>query len=184
MKATFLSICFMLLFSFSYGQADNQSTKNTTVGFELDAVPYIFKGYYGSVWVGHNHLRYRAVITKIETPDFVLEDGFTNNEMKVYATIVDYFFKPDFEGWWIGPGLEYWDATIQTDAKLETAEYNNIIFTLGGGYVWKFYKNFYLNPWVAGHLRIGGDKDVMVDQSTFETKLIIPEISVKLGWHF
>ena len=46
------------------------------------------------------------------------------------------------------------------------------------------HKNFYLNPWVAGHLRIGGDKNVIVDQSTFETKLLIPEISIKLGWHF
>ncbi len=184
MKATLLSISFLLLFSFSYGQADNQLPKNTRVGFELDAVPYIFKGYYGSVWIGHNQFRYRAVITKIETPDFILEDGFTNNEMKVYAAIVDYFFKPDFEGWWIGPGLEYWDATIQTDAMLNTSEYNNLIFTVGGGYIWKFYKNFYLNPWVAGHLRIAGDKDVIVDQRTFETKLIIPEVSVKLGWHF
>ncbi|MFP2996853.1 hypothetical protein ABN763_13130 [Spongiivirga sp. MCCC 1A20706] len=184
MKALLFSICFILCLGWSYGQTDNTVKSKTTVGFELDAVPYIFKGYYGSIWVGHNHFRYRAVITKIETPDFILEDGFTNNEMNVYAVIADYFFKPDFEGWWIGPGLEYWDATIQTDAKLETAAYNNIIFTLGGGYVWKFYKNFYLNPWVAGHLRIGGDKNVIVDQSTFETKLLIPEISIKLGWHF
>ncbi|MEX0288634.1 MAG: hypothetical protein AB3N14_05950 [Flavobacteriaceae bacterium] len=173
-----------LFFIVTYSQDDEKQTRSTTVGFELDAVPYIFDGYYASVWVGHNHLRYRAVITNIDTPDFILEDGFTNNEIKVYAAIVDYFFKPDFKGWWIGPGLEYWDASIQTDAKLETAEYSNTIFTLGGGYVWKFHKNFYLNPWVAGHLRIAGDKEVRVDQSTFETPVLIPEISVKLGWHF
>ncbi|TMU56500.1 hypothetical protein [Flagellimonas algicola] len=173
-----------LLLTAALGQDTENLVKKTTVGFELDAVPYLFEGYYGSVWVGHNHLRYRAVITKIETPSFILEDGFTNNEMKVYAAIVDYFFKPGFEGWWIGPGLEYWDATIQTDAKLETAEYNNTIFTLGGGYVWKFHKNFYLNPWAAVHLRIAGDKEVRVDQSIYETPLLIPEISLKLGWHF
>ncbi len=161
-----------------------QETTTSTVGVELDALPYITGGYYGSVWYGNNHMRYRAVITQVTMPEFVLEDGFTNNEIKVYAAIVDYFFKPDFEGWWIGPGLEYWDAKIQTDAELETAEYNNTIFTFGGGYVWKFYKNFYLNPWAAAHLRIAGDKNVVVDGSTFETKLIIPEISVKLGWHF
>ncbi len=184
MKAIFLSFCFVLLSISFHAQEDNQSTRSTSIGFELDAVPYIFKGYYGSVWVGHNHFRYRAVITKIETPDFILKDGFTNNEINVYAAIVDYFFKPDFEGWWIGPGLEYWDAKIQTNSKLETVEYNNTIFTIGGGYIWKFYKNFYLNPWVAGHLRIAGDKEVIVDQSTFETPLFTPEISLKLGWHF
>ncbi|WP_420399643.1 hypothetical protein [Flagellimonas sp.] len=174
----------LLLVMSTYGQDAEVQAKKTTVGFELDAVPYLFEGYYGSVWVGHDHFRYRAVITKIETPSFILEDGFTNNEMKVYAAIVDYFFKPGFEGWWIGPGLEYWDATIQTDAKLETAAYNNTIFTLGGGYVWKFHKNFYLNPWAAVHLRIAGDKEVRVDQSLYETPLLIPEISLKLGWHF
>ena len=175
---------FILTINFSYGQTKDPSTNSTTIGFELDALPYITGGYYGSVWVGHNHLRYRAVIAKTETPDFVLEDGFTNNEIKAYAAIVDYFFKPDYKGWWIGTGLEYWDAKIQTDAKLETAEYNNTVFTVGGGYVWKFYKDFYLNPWVAGHLRIAGDKDVIVDQSMFETKLFLPEVSLKLGWHF
>ncbi len=175
---------FFLFLITAKAQDADQQTKNTTVGFELDAVPYIFNGYYGSVWVGHDHFRYRAVITKIDTPDFILEDGFTNNEMRVYAAIVDYFFKPDFEGWWIGPGLEYWDASIQTDAELETAEYDNLIFTIGGGYVWKFHKNFYLNPWVAVHLRISGDKEVNVDQSVYETPLLIPEVSLKLGWHF
>ncbi|MEO9852335.1 MAG: hypothetical protein ABJE80_13110 [Reichenbachiella sp.] len=184
MRATFLSILFMLQFIFSYGQVDNQSTKNTSLGFELDALPYITGGYYGSAWVGHNHFRYRAVIANVEVPDFFVEDGFTNNEVQAYAAIIDYFFKPGFEGWWIGTGLEYWDSKIQTDAKLETAEFNNTIFTLGGGYVWKFYKNFYLNPWAAGHLRIAGDKDVIVDDSTFETSAFTPEFSLKLGWHF
>ena len=61
---------------------------------------------------------------------------------------------------------------------------SDTIFTIGGGYVWKFHKNFYLNPWVAGHLSIAGDKAVVVDESTYEPPLFLPEISLKLGWHF
>ena len=179
-----LLILFVLLLNVTYGQDTDQQVKSTTIGVELDALPYITGGYYGSVWVGHKQFRYRAVVAKTEVPEFYVEDGFTNNEVQAYAAIVDYFFKPDFKGWWIGTGLEYWDSTIQTDAKLETAEYNNTVFTLGGGYVWKFHKNFYLNPWVAGHLRIAGDKDVSVDNSIFETPVFTPEISLKLGWHF
>ncbi len=57
MKATFLSICFIVCFSFSYAQTDNQSKTNTRIGFELDALPYITGGYYGSIWVGHNNFR-------------------------------------------------------------------------------------------------------------------------------
>lgn len=176
-------IFFALFMYATYGQTDGKS-ESTTVGFEIDALPYITGGYYGSAWVGHNHFRYRAVIAKLETPEFFVKEGFANNEVEAYAAIVDYFFKPNFEAWWIAAGLEYWDSKIQTDAKLETAEYNNTIFTVGGGYVWKFHKNFYLNPWVAGHLRIAGDKDVSVDDSTFETPSVIPEFSLKIGWHF
>ncbi|WP_147415865.1 hypothetical protein [Ulvibacterium marinum] len=175
---------FLSVLCMTYGQFNNQQVKETTVGFELDALPYLTGGYYGSVWVGHNHFRYRVVVANLEMPDFFVEDGFTNNELQAYAVIVDYFFKPELKGWWVGTGLEYWDSKIQTDAELETADYNNTVFTLGGGYVWKFHKNFYLNPWAAAHLRVAGDKDVPVDSSIFETPLFTPEISLKLGWHF
>jgi hypothetical protein len=164
-----------------------QSTKiqpRTTVGFEVDALPYITGGYYASAWIGHNHLRYRAVVSKLNAPDFYVKEGFTNNTIQAYAAIADYFFKRDFEGWWVGFGAEYWNSSIQTDAKLETAHYNNGILTAGCGYVWKFYKNFYLNPWAAGHLRIAGDSKVLVNGKEYDPPLFTPEVSLKLGWHF
>lgn len=164
--------------------AQTQENTNSTVGFELDALPYITGGYYGSVWYGKNQMRYRAIITQVTTPEFVLEEGFTNNDIQSYTFITDYFFKPGFEAWWIGAGLEYWDAEIQTDAALETAKYENYVFTVGGGYVWKFHRNFYLNPWVAGHIRIAGDSEVMVDGVEFEPAAFTPELSLKIGWHF
>ena len=174
----------LLLLTCHLANAQTQEGTNKTVGFELDALPYIANGFYASIWYGRNQMRYRGVITKITTPEFVLDDGFTNNDMYVYALITEYFFKPGFEGWWVGTGLEYWDAEIQTDAELETAEYENYIFTVGSGYAWKFHKNFYLNPWVAIHARIAGDSKVLVDSETFEPAVLIPEVSLKLGWHF
>lgn len=38
-----------------------QTTRNSTVGFEVDAFPYITGGYYGSVWLGVDHVRFRGV---------------------------------------------------------------------------------------------------------------------------
>jgi len=55
---------------------------------------------------------------------------------------------------------------------------------LGGGYVWEFYRNFYLNSWLATHVVIAGDDEVAVGKRTYELKLFTPEISLKLGWHF
>lgn len=164
--------------------AQNQEKVNQTVGFEIDALPYIAGGFYGSIWYGRNQMRYRTVITNITTPEFVLKDGFTNNDLYVYALITEYFFKSGFEGWWLGTGLEYWDAEIQTEAKLSTSEYENYIFTVGSGYAWKFHKNFYLNPWAAVHVRIAGASEVPVDNKVFEPAPLLPEVSVKLGWHF
>ena len=155
-----------------------------TIGFELDALPFITGGYYGSVWVGHNRFRYRAIVTRLNAPDFYVASGFTRNKINAYTLIADYFFKPHFEKWWVGAGIEYWDCSIQADTKIQTATYQNTIFTLGGGYVWKFYRNFYLNPWVGGHLRLAGDQNVAVDAKTYKPALLSPEASVKLGWHF
>jgi hypothetical protein len=163
---------------------DGVAAKHNSIGFELDALPYITGGYYGSVWVGHNQLRYRAVIAKVTAPDFLLPDEFTNNKIQAYAAIADYFFRPDFNKWWIGTGFEYWRGTIQTDARLRTGKYYQTIFTLGGGYVWKFHGNFYLNPWAAFHARIVGDTSVSVEGKEFNPPAVAPEISLKIGWYF
>ncbi|MCB9314506.1 MAG: hypothetical protein H6569_00060 [Lewinellaceae bacterium] len=180
-KSLFL---FAMLFSLSvFGQTE-QAPHPSSIGLEADVLPYITGGYYGSVWYARDHLRYRAVYTKLTTPEFMLSEGFTNNKMRVYTLLVDYFFKPSVDKWWVGAGFEYWDAQIQTDQKLTTANYNTVVFTVGGGHVWKFYRNFYLNPWAALHLRVAGDTEVPVDERVFEPALFIPEGSLKIGWYF
>lgn len=158
-------------------------TKTSTAGIEIDALPYLTGGYYGSIWYGHQHMRYRAIITAVTTPSFMVKDGFTENKINAYTLITDYFFKPGFEKWWIGAGLEYWKGQIQTEARQSTSKYDNVIVTAGGGYVWKFYHHFYLNPWGGIHVRAGGESSVRVDDKTFNPPVITPEVSVKIGWH-
>ncbi len=36
---------------------------------------------------------------------------------------------------------------------------------LVGGYVWKFWDNMCLNPWIAGHLRTGGHTNIQIGDS-------------------
>lgn len=166
-------------------QSSEDSVKSKiSIGVEADVLPYITGGYYGSAWVSYNHWRYRAVVTNVTTPAFMIKDGFTNNKMMVYTLLVDYFFKPSVEKWWIGGGVEYWNAQIQSDLKLSTSGYDNYVATIGGGYVWKFYNNLYLNPWAALHARIGGDKTVLIDGKEFKPAAFIPEASLKIGWYF
>lgn len=107
----------------------------TTVGFEVDALPYITGGYYGSVWLGRHRLRARAVTTQATLPSFIVEDGFRSADIHVYAVIVDYFFADGFGGPWAGVGLEYWKNRIENRVNGATAGWDNTIATLGAGYV-------------------------------------------------
>ncbi len=139
MKKSIL-ILFVLFASTMWGQQikiDSLITKQT-LGTELDMLPYISGGYYVSAWYGIEQFRFRAILTKTTVPEFVLAEGYKDNKLNVYAFITDYFFKKNFEGFWIGTGLEYWDSKITYEAENQTASYNNTVFTLGGGYVWKF----------------------------------------------
>lgn len=161
-----------------------QEPKPATVGFELDVLPYATGGYYGSAWVGRGRIRVRPVVASTSLPDFFVEDGFRNAEVDAYAVIVDYFFRDGFRGFWVGAGAEYWENRVENEADGGTAEWNNTVATVGGGYVWKFAGNFYVNPWVAGHLVVGGPTSVTAGGATYSPKRFTPEASVKLGWHF
>ena len=134
---TLLGIMLLVLSAtwFTWGQkSDSASTSSqSTVGLELDALPYITGGYYGSIWYGIDHVRFRGVITKTTVPQFVLPDGFRNNHLDVIAFIVDYFPQRDFRGWWIGTGVEFWNATIEHENESVAPSYSNTIFTVGGG---------------------------------------------------
>ncbi|MCK9281914.1 MAG: hypothetical protein M0P71_14910 [Melioribacteraceae bacterium] len=163
--------------------SDSLITKQT-FGTELDLLPYISGGYYASAWYGIDQFRFRTILTKTTVPQFAVAEGYKDNKLNVYALITDYFFKKNFEGFWIGTGLEYWDSQITYEAENQTSSYNNTVFTLGGGYVWKFYKNIYLNPWVAFHYIIAGDNEVKVGSRTFKPNEFTPEASIKIGWYF
>jgi hypothetical protein len=164
--------------------ASASQARRTTVGVEIDALPYILSGYYGSVWVGRDQWRARAVVSRSTLPSFVVQDGFEDHRIDVVAALVDHFFKPDFRGFWVGGGAEYWQNDVRSKTSGQSASWDNVAATLGGGYVWKFYGNFYLNPWGAGHLIVGGDTKVPVGAETFEPSRFTGEVSLKVGWHF
>lgn len=161
-----------------------RESKKTTVGFELDALPYLSGGWYGSAWVGHDRLRIRPVVASTELPSFLVEKGFSDAKVEAYALIIDWSFRDDFRGLWVGAGAEYWKNSVTNEADGGTAEWNNTVVTVGSGYVWKIAGNLYVNPWVAGHLIVGGPTSVTAGGATYSPKRLSPEASVKLGWHF
>jgi hypothetical protein len=188
MKNIFSIIVLMALSTNALAQTESTKSKGeskTTVGFEIDVVPYFMEGYYASAWVGFKGIkqRVRPVIAKSNMPKFLYDDAFSRNTINSYAIFTDYFFKPGFEKFWIATGIQYWDGEIENNLS-QKAKYNEWIFTFGFGYAWKFYQNFYVSPWLAVNVRIAGDEEIMVGEDTFNTNLLTPDLSLKIGWHF
>jgi hypothetical protein len=172
-----------LIFSFLslnlFGQQDPSHKIN--VGIEQDVLPYITGGYFAGIWAGKDHVRARLVTAKVNKPDFIIKDGFTNNKVKAFALLLDYFPKTEWKGWWAGAGLVYWRNSIQTDQKINTAHYKDWLLNGSIGYNYKLSKKLYVSPWAGLHIKIGGDKNVAVDNKIFKPSLLNPEASIKFG---
>ncbi|MFI5187837.1 MAG: hypothetical protein ACHQF0_13985 [Chitinophagales bacterium] len=178
-------ILFSLIFFISPGSyAQEVSSKRINLGIEQDLLPYITGGYFAGVWAGKDHLRFRAITASVHKPDFIIETGFTNNKVTAYALLADYFLKENWKGWWAGTGLVDWQSSIQTNKKESTSNYKTWLLNGSIGYSFKLCKNFYISPWCALHVRVGGDKHITVDDKIFDPPLLNPEASVKLGAYF
>lgn len=177
---------FVVIFFFSFINVQAQDTvaHKLNAGAELDVLPYITGGHFAAVWIGKNEWRVRALTAFVKKPDFTTKDGFANHHIHAYAIVIDKFFKPGWKGLWLGGGLVYWRSSIQTDAKQQTAYFNNYLLNGSAGYHFTLYKHLYLSPWAGMSLRIGGDKNVAVDNKQFTLPLLNPEASLKLGYSF
>jgi hypothetical protein len=163
------------------------ATALTTAGFEADALPFATGGYYASGWIGESPWRARAVLTRTYPPDVAVGTGFNHLRLDVSALIVDRFIGDQADalaGPWLGAGVERWEGRIQEQGTGAAAKFSAWVGTFGGGYVWTFSGNWFLNPWAALHAIVDGDRSVPVGNHTYRLPPVTPEASVKLGWHF
>ena len=178
---------FTMLLSFLAGAMMAQETKAPhplTAGIELDVLPYATGGYFGAVWVGKGHWRSRLIVARATKPEFLLPEGYSENNIRAYALLADYFPRYDFRGWWLAAGLVYWDARIRYAPEQRSGDYASYLVSGGAGYNWKFFRNFYLSPWVGLHVRVAGDDAVPFQTASYKPPRLNPEGSLKLGWHF
>jgi hypothetical protein len=156
-------------------------------GGEIDALPFVMSGYYGSGFVGRGGWKFRAVAARSTLPSFMVTDGFKDKRSDAYAVLADRFIgarRQKLEGLWVGGGGEYWRNRIRTDAAPTYANYHNYMLTVGSGYVWKLSRHVYLNPWTAGHFAVAGERNILVSGKTYKQPVFTPEGSIKLGFTF
>ena len=151
------------------------------VGAEIDVLPYVFGGYFGAAWIGKNNWRVRALTASVNKPDWSTKKGFVNHHITAYAIVADYFFKPEWKGFWLSTGLVHWQSSIQTNQRLQESTFGNVLINGSAGYHIALGKKLYLSPWGGLSFRTAGDKNVAVDDKQFTLPFINPEASLKLG---
>jgi len=161
-----------------------------TVGVAIDLLPPVMSalsgnfGYSAQLWYGYKKFRVRGVIAGFTLPDqYMGNEDFTNLETTATALILDYFLKNNFKGWWFGTGVEKWNNTITSKQNSQDYKFNDVVATAGSGYIFKVYRNFYVEPWGAVHYVLNDEK-VTVGATEYSTKKFQGEISLKIGWHF
>ena len=107
--------------------------------------------------------------------------GFRRATTTAFASIIDYTSGPRFDEWWIGAGVEIWQNTIQHEIASGTARWISTVFTLGGGYIWRFAGDFFLDVWAAAHAVLN-PQSVSLGEFSYDPFPLQAEASVKLGW--
>lgn len=162
-------------------------TSEFNAGVSIDPVAYYYGGYDGSFWLSYYYFKLRANYSLKYPPEFVNDGDFRNLAFKSFGVYFDYFpFTTGIRlnGIWFSLGAEASQGSVQNYYTETTGEFNDYFLTGSFGYLWFFSHSFYLNPFFAGHLRVLGDRNLEIDGSFYSTPRFIPEISVRIGYHF
>jgi hypothetical protein len=187
MMLSFFSHILLAQQSLKSADAAEIESRSWKLGTEVDVLPYVMGGYYGSAFVGHDGCRLRVVAARSDTPSFLVTSGFEKKRTDAYALLADRFFgskRTQLKGFWVGGGGEFWQSRIRQENTSNFTHYDNFVLTAGGGYVWKLSKHFYLNPWSALHAVVAGNTSTNVSGKMYQQPRLTPEASVKFGFIF
>lgn len=167
--------------SLAQAQPIDSTSRHWQAGAELDVLPYATGGYFAAGWVGKKQLRLRSLYAVVNKPSFLLPDGFAAYKIQSAAVLVDYFRKPNWQGFWVGAGLVYWNNELRTDANHSTGHFDLWLANGSMGYHWRLGKRFYISPWAGMSMRVAGAKAVAAGPLSYKPPFLNPELSVKGG---
>ncbi|MCP4439527.1 MAG: hypothetical protein GY810_11345 [Aureispira sp.] len=181
-------LSFLIFTNASFGQDDSNSSRSSYnkiyFGIEQDVLPYILSGFIVTGWAGIKKTRIRASYAHANSPKFFRKKNIDFEQTRATGLNVEFFFKSEFEGFWVGPGLGYWWNRVKNDAEVQVRDFSSVVLSVGGGYNWFIWKGLYISPWVAGHFRLTGNKGFEMGGELYKPMLITPEVSLKIGWCF
>jgi len=151
---------------------------------EVDLLSAATGGWYTSVAVGRDVWRLRAVAACVNVPDRFAPEGWEKAQTRAQALLVDRFFRPGFTGPWAGAGLERWDEDLKWTRGPERVRLQSLRAAFGVGWVFPIGGGFHVNPWLAVHRRISGDRSAAISQAVCRPKPLQAEASIKFGYLF
>ena len=169
-------------------QTDSLIIKQT-IGIAVDLLPPIMSastgnfGYSAQLWYGYKKYRVRGVVAGFQMPDKLMgNNDFKDLKTFAAAVIFDYFPKNNFKGLWFGAGVEMWNNTITSKSDNQSYSFKDYVATAGIGYIFKIYKNLYVEPWGAVHYVLSNER-INTGAVEYKTKKFQGEVSFKIGWH-
>ncbi len=158
------------------------------MGFQLDLFPTVVSAIAGQfgiapqVWLGIRPLRLRLISAHMHLPDaFTFDDDVVDPSLTVVASTIDYTFGHEFDGWWLCSGVESWFQGAAARNGSGRGECTSAIFTFGGGYIWRFFDDLYVDPWLGLHWVLDGQRHQVGDVTYSPFPLSINP-SIKVGW--
>lgn len=169
----------LLLSGLSLGAQDS-----LTWATEVDLLPVATGGWYASIAAGRHTWRLRAVAAEVNVPDAFAPEGWRGASTRAQALLLDRFFRSTFTGPWIGAGLECWDEALEWKQGPQRVRLKSLQATLGAGWVFPIGRGFCVNPWLAVHQRISGDRSATQGPAECRPGPLQAEASIKIGYSF
>jgi hypothetical protein len=182
MKVIIFFLPFLLL-SLRASAQNKPSPKKLIIGIEQDVLPYLLKGFIGTVWLGQGNSRYRLSYAQATAPKFFIGEDLMSDKVKAVGLSYEYFFKDDFKGLWLGPGLGFWQNNIVFNNGSQVKN-QSFILTLGSGYNMNLTNWLYVSPWVSVHTRLTGTSEIKSFYEFYKPAILTPEVSFKIGIKF
>lgn len=173
-----------LLMGFGLALSAQTPPERWTWASEVDLLPVATGGGYASITAGRDRWRFRVVAAAVNIPKSFVPEGWEDARTRAQALLVDRYLRPGFVGPWVGGGLERWDENLRLERSLERVRLRSLQATLGAGWVFDLGRGFTLNPWVAVHQRIAGDRQAAAGQAICRPAPLQVEASVKVGYTF
>ncbi|OHD64987.1 MAG: hypothetical protein A2176_04335 [Spirochaetes bacterium RBG_13_51_14] len=168
----------------------SRSQHRMALGVAIDPFPTVISavdrrfGLSVQPWFGIDNFKVRIDITHLRMPDALAGTRyFYKNDIDMGAVILEFFFSKNFEGFRIGSGFGIWDNSISHKYFTKKGGSISAFFTIGGGYVWKFYKTLYIEPCLALDILLSKET-ISIYGFKYRPLPLSGEISLKFGLYF